>query len=157
MELEYVTDMSGYRPPQSLNEPKLQSATVLVVEDEADSREVFTHYLVWRGYRVFAVADSKDALDTLECEPSIGIVLLDLMMPGTGGLETMKAILERRPEVGVIMMSALYDNEVAALAVNRGAYDYLLKPFPLDLLDEVITACLTHNESRKRPWWRRIG
>jgi CheY-like chemotaxis protein len=111
-------------------------ATVLLVEDNDDVREMISVALQLAGYDVVAARNGRAALDLLRERPRPCVILLDLMMPVMNGWEFRDA-LSREPQlqdVPVVVMSAL-DREMTQRA---GAADYLEKPVDIDRLLEVV-------------------
>ncbi len=112
-------------------------AKVLVVDDELEMRKLVTEHLQGKGYEVLEAADGEEALARLpEYKPHM--VLLDLMMQGIGGMETLRRIKAMQPEVCVIMVTAIEEIESAQTALGLGASDYVTKPFSLQYLDSVL-------------------
>ena len=97
------------------------------------------------GYEARAVGDGEEALRELDAHP-YDLVLTDVRMPRMGGLELLREIQGRDPELTVIVMSAYGSHDAALAAVKAGAYDYLSKPFKPD--DVVLT--LRKAEERER-------
>lgn len=112
---------------------------VLVVDDEADVRALLEDFLAPKGYRTRSVADGTAALREVMHEAP-DLVLLDIDMPGLGGIEALRAIRGIAREVKVIMISGKASLDTAKLALAYGAFDYIAKPFDLDHLSEVIAA-----------------
>lgn len=112
--------------------------TVLVVDDEPIVREVVVGYLQREGYRTLEAADGDRARDVLEREaPSL--VVLDVMLPGIGGLELCRWI-RSRSEVPVILLTARGDETDRIVGLELGADDYVTKPFsPRELAARVRT------------------
>ena len=110
---------------------------ILVVDDEAETCSVLKDFLVLRGYEVHIALNGKDAIRMLK-EVRPHIVLLDIMMPGMGGIETLKEIKEIDPRVGVVMITSVIDEEIAKRTIELGAYDYITKPMDLDYLETVL-------------------
>ncbi|MDI3493069.1 MAG: hypothetical protein PWP17_952, partial [Desulfomicrobiaceae bacterium] len=107
---------------------------VLIVEDEAFSRAQLAHMVAGFGHQWVAVASGEEALDILD--RSFDVVLLDVLMPGLGGYETLKAIrnLPETRDIPVVMVSSLDDANSELRAVELGANDYVIKPIrPLEL------------------------
>jgi DNA-binding response OmpR family regulator len=100
------------------------SATILVVDEEALNRDMLSRRLKRHGYQVLEAVDGYAALGMLEIE-TVNVVLLDIMMPGISGLEVLRKIRETRTEsqLPVIMASALNDNETIVKSLNQGAND----------------------------------
>jgi DNA-binding response OmpR family regulator len=101
--------------------------TVLVVDDEPIVRDVVIRYLERDGYRTMAAATGDDARALLERE-SADLVVLDVMLPGTDGLELCRWI-RSRSAVPVIMLTARGDEADRIVGLELGADDYVTKPF----------------------------
>ena len=103
-------------------------ATILIVEDEAKIASLLRDYLEKTGgYRTHWVARGDEALEVFR-DVSPDLVLLDLMLPGLGGLEVCKAI-RLESQVPVIMVTALVEEIDRLLGLELGADDYICKPF----------------------------
>src|SRR3990172_9399099 len=100
---------------------------VLVVDDDAATRDGLVALLESWGYRASAAPDGKDALAECERDLPHGIVT-DLMMPGMSGLEFVEALRERVEQVAIIFLTGQATIETAVQAIKLGAYDYLAKP-----------------------------
>jgi DNA-binding response OmpR family regulator len=130
---------------------------ILIVDDTEDTRQMVGRFLSLRGYGTVLAASGKEALEVLERDPSIAVVLLDIIMPEVGGVEVLKEIMKRPHKPVVMMFSAVHDREIAHRSLQLGAFDYILKPVDLDTLEWIIVAGLTHAEYSRQPWWKRIG
>ena len=109
---------------------------ILVVDDDADIRDLLSAYLQKNGYRVTAVADGKGMREALESRRP-DIVVLDLMLPGEDGLALCRNI-RARSEIPVIMLTALGEETDRIVGLELGADDYLTKPFnPRELLARI--------------------
>jgi two-component system, NtrC family, nitrogen regulation response regulator GlnG len=106
-------------------------ARVLIADDEDGLRWVLEKGLRQAGYEVAAVKDGSSALRAFQDEP-FDLVFLDVRMPGTDGLTALGRLRELRPEAPVVVMTAHGTMDTAIQAMQRGAYDYLAKPFDLD-------------------------
>jgi len=104
------------------------SERVLVVDDEKDICRVLTKILELVGYEVESAATGEEAL-RLVPEFSPELVFLDYMMPDMTGLEVLREIKERAPDVYVVMVTGRGSEEVAASVMKAGASDYVIKPF----------------------------
>jgi len=110
--------------------------TVLVVEDESAIAEVAEMYLEQGGFRVRMAPTGADAIKQLD-DPSIDIVLLDLMLPDADGVELFREIRSRR-QLPVIMVTARDAEADRVLGLELGADDYVTKPFsPRELVARV--------------------
>lgn len=112
-------------------------ARVLVVDDELEMRRMLSEHLVDTGYEVVAVADGEEAM-VLTPEYRPNIVLLDLMMAGISGMETLRRLKAMAPRTCVIMVTAVEEIEAAQAALTHGASDYVTKPFSFQYLDSVL-------------------
>jgi DNA-binding response OmpR family regulator len=112
--------------------------TVLVVDDEPTIREVVVRYLEREGYRTLEAADGRAARELLESE-SPSLVVLDVMLPGTDGLELCRWI-RGRSELPIIMLTARGEEADRIVGLELGADDYVTKPFsPRELAARVRT------------------
>jgi len=126
---------------------------VLVVEDEESKRLTLLADLIKIGHTVKAVPNASQALDVLERE-GIDVVITDLKLPGTDGLELMRAIKEEiAPSTEVIIMTAFGTIPLAVEAIKNGALDFVTKPFDnyqlVPLLDRVEKKMARKDPSRE--------
>ena len=106
---------------------------ILLVDDEPGIRKVMGIALTDLGYQVITAPDGKAALQSFECRlPSI--VLLDVKMPGMGGIELLRAIKQSRPETEVIMVTGHGDMDLAIRSLKFEATDFITKPISDDAL-----------------------
>ncbi len=120
---------------------------VLVVDDEPLVREVVGRYLERDGYRVMVAADGDEALRLLgSATPEL--VVLDVMLPGVGGLDVL-ADLRRRGEVPVILLTARGEEADRVLGLELGADDYVVKPFSPRELTARVRSVLRRTSSRQ--------
>lgn len=109
---------------------------ILVVDDDPEIRHLLQAYLEQNGYRVDAVGDGK-AMNRLLSEQHFDLVVLDLMLPGTDGLELCRN-LRVKSKIPIIMLTARGDEMDRILGLEMGADDYLPKPFnPRELLARI--------------------
>jgi DNA-binding NtrC family response regulator len=101
---------------------------VLVIDDEEIMRDVMTQLLVSEGYQVISAERGEEGLEKLQ-EEVVDLVLLDLMLPGIGGLKTLEEILQLEPDSVVVMITAYASIESAVKATKLGAFDFITKPF----------------------------
>jgi PAS domain S-box-containing protein len=113
---------------------------ILIVDDEAAIRKVISQKLERDGYECVLAADGEEALEKV-CSHDFDLVLLDIRMPGLSGIEVLPQMTFERPDICVVMSTAVDDTQTTAQAMNLGAYDYVLKPFDLeDLATRIETA-----------------
>ena len=103
-------------------------ANVLIVDDDPSIRQTTEAIVKSAGMRPTAVASGEEALRVLKDQP-IDILLLDVQMPGMSGMQVLKELRERHPDVGVIMLSVLKDLAVVVESMKLGALDYITKDF----------------------------
>jgi two-component system, NtrC family, nitrogen regulation response regulator GlnG len=118
------------------------SARVLVADDEDSVRWVLEKALRKANYTVTSVPDGEEALRAFEAEP-YDLVLLDVRMPGVDGLTALARLKGRWPDAQVVVMTAHGTMDTAIQAMQRGAYDYLAKPFDLDEVMLLVERALT--------------
>jgi DNA-binding response OmpR family regulator len=112
--------------------------TVLVVDDEPIVRDVIVRYLRREGYRTLEAGDGRRAQELLESDQA-NLVVLDLMLPGTDGLQLCRWIRERS-DLPVIMVTARGEEADRIVGLELGADDYVTKPFsPRELAARVRT------------------
>jgi DNA-binding NtrC family response regulator len=110
-----------------------EKTRILVVDDEEIVRESLAGWLRKDGYTVASAVDGSHALERLRAEPW-SILLVDLKMPGMGGIEVLTEAKKLCPDATVVIMTAYATVETAVGAMKMGAYDYLVKPFdPVEL------------------------
>lgn len=110
---------------------------ILVADDEESMRWVLSKALRKKGYSVDLAADGGQALRQVR-EQSYDLVIVDIKMPGMSGLEFLDKARELRPDLLVVVMTAEASMKNAVEAMKRGAYDYITKPFDLEVIDAII-------------------
>jgi DNA-binding NtrC family response regulator len=126
--------------------PEMGAVHVLVVDDEAALRRSLTRVLETRGMKVGAAEDGGQALEYIARTPP-DVALVDVMMPGIGGLELLSRVKAIAAPLEVILMTAFADVESAVMAMKAGAYHFLTKPFHSN--DAVVHAVLKAAEHRR--------
>ncbi len=116
---------------------------ILVVDDEPGMRRYLQTVLELDAYKVSTASNSEEAIEKVQRDQP-DVVLLDVVMPGADGLETLKRIREARPTTKVVMLSCVRDTRKVALAMRLGAHDYLSKPVQKEEMDDVLRFCLEH-------------
>jgi two-component system response regulator MprA len=126
---------------------------VLVVDDDPDVRESLRHSLEFEGYTVEVAGDGEQALHVLRAEagtrPDLAIV--DVMMPGTDGLEVCRRLRADGERMPVLMLTARDGLGDRVTGLDAGADDYLVKPFALAELLARLRALLRQNRGSARP------
>ena len=127
----------------------MRPSSVLLVDDDAAFRRVMAGELERLGYEVAAVGSGEEAVRRVEAEEP-EVVLLDLRLPGMGGLEALAAIHAQAPATEVIMLTGHGSIDTAIESIRIGAFDYVVKPCPLDELDVRIQRALERRALRQR-------
>jgi len=125
------------------------SARILVVDDEKLIRWSVSERLQRDGYEVLSAESGEKALELVSASPP-DVMLLDVRLPGIGGVETLQRALGLHPELAVLMMSAHSTVDVAVEAMKHGALDFLVKPFPLQTLDAAVERALGTTRTRRQ-------
>ncbi len=120
---------------------------ILVVDDDLATLELMGYCLPSRQYEVIPVTNAQQALTCLENE-SFEAVVLDLMLPDMNGIEVLKRIHQRWPEVEVIILTAYASLETALEAVRLGAYDYVSKPCDISTVRKLVGQAVEHHRLR---------
>lgn len=110
---------------------------LLVVEDDPSLREAIVDTLMLKGIDVVEAANGRDGLAIIR-QQMFDLVLSDINMPGMDGLEMLQTVRQEFPWLPVILMTAYGDVTQAVKAMQRGATDYLMKPFELHELDNLL-------------------
>ena len=114
---------------------------ILIVDDERSLRDVLGIMLKRAGYDVSVASDGDEAIARIEKE-LFDLVITDLKMPKTGGLDVLKAVKDASPDSVVLIITAFASAESAVEAMKLGAYDYLTKPFQVDEVQLIIRNAL---------------
>ncbi len=117
--------------------------SILIIDDEEIMGEVLTQLLETEGYRVITVSNGEEGLERLK-EEVVDLILLDLMLPGMGGLATLGEIFRFDPDAVVVVITAYGSIETAVSTTKKGAFDFVTKPFKNDELLLVV-----HNGLKK--------
>lgn len=118
---------------------------ILIVDDEKNIRLTMAQALQPLGYEVKTAVNGEDALNQLETD-DVGLILLDLKMPGLDGLEVLRRVVTLRPDIRIILISAHGTVEHAVEAMRLGAVDFIQKPFVPKELRELVTRVLDRHK-----------
>ena len=110
---------------------------ILVADDEESMRWVLSKALRKKGFTVDLARDGDEALRLIRSE-SYDLAILDIKMPGINGLDLLDKVREFKSDLLVVIMTAEAGMKNAVEAMKRGAYDYLTKPFDLDVMDAIV-------------------
>ncbi|MBI1388252.1 MAG: response regulator [bacterium] len=129
--------------------------TILIIDDDNESREVVREALDGRGFQ-FLEAENGDAAIELISTHDIDVATVDVMLPGTDGIEVLRRMKELKPDTQVVMLTGLNAVDTAVEAMRLGALDYLTKPIRLKELRVVIDRAIEQKKlSEERDEWRR--
>jgi len=112
---------------------------ILVVDDDVMVRNFLERFLSKKSYQVDTAENGNQAIEIIKKERP-HLVLLDIKMPAMNGIDVLKEIKKIDPSVGVIMITALQEEEIAQEAMKLGADDYICKPFDIDYLENSVLA-----------------
>src|SRR5215813_1662753 len=123
-----------------------KTANILLVDDEPGMQRYIKTLLEVDDYKVETASTGEEALERVQKGLQPDLVLLDVLMPGIDGLQTLEQLREMRPGMKVVMLSCVSDTRKVVQAIRLGAHDYLTKPFQKAELDTVIDQCLGVNK-----------
>jgi DNA-binding NtrC family response regulator len=130
----------------------MKKVDVLLVDDETAFVETLSKRLQKRHLEIVPAYDGASALESLQADPKLEVVILDVKMPGMDGIETLREIKTRHPLVEVIMLTGHATVETAIEGMKLGAFDYLMKPCDVD----VLVAKVEEAAARKRDHEEKI-
>ena len=122
---------------------------VLVVDDEKLIRWSVAERLQRDGYEVLSAESGEQALEMVSASPP-DLMLLDVRLPGIDGVQTLQRALALQPDLAVLMMSAHSTVDVAVDAMKHGAVDFLVKPFPFQVLDAAVERAIETARTRRQ-------
>lgn len=125
-------------------------AAILIVDDDDSVRDVL-YDLFSEEHMCHAAATAEQALAFLR-EQTYDVVMTDISMPGLSGVELLGILLREQPETPVIIVSGIGDRTHAEGLMRLGAFDYILKPFRLEAVEQSVARALEHSLGlRQRP------
>src|ERR1700755_3287988 len=124
-----------------------QKAKILLVDDEPGMLRYIRTLLEVDDYKVETASTGEEALERVQKGLQPDLVLLDVLMPGIDGLETLEQLRQMKPGVKVVMLSCVNDTRKVVQAMRLGAQDYLTKPFQKAELDAVVDQCMGKNQT----------
>src|SRR3989337_728599 len=134
------------------------ASDILIVDDEADIRELISGILEDEGHGTRLAKDSDETLAAVE-ERRPSLVILDIWLEGSklDGLELLDRIKRAHPDLAVVIISGHGNIETAVAAIKRGAYDYIEKPFKADRLVLIVARGHGTRSRGARIVWHRGG
>src|SRR5579872_3367512 len=124
-----------------------EKSRILLVDDEPAMLRYIRTLLEVDDYKVETASTGEEALLRIDGGLEPDLVLLDVLMPGIDGLETLEQLRQKRPSAKVVMLSCVNDTRKVVQAMRLGAHDYITKPFQKAELDAVIDQCLGQGKS----------
>lgn len=125
---------------------------ILISSDDDIMRDVIKSFLSKEGYSVLSAKNGIDAIRILRVE-DVNLVMTDLKIRGTDGIEIMRQAVKINPNVSVVLLTTFSDLDVTLKAVKEGAFDYLTKPFKIEevsfLVDKAYRRSVLINENRE--------
>jgi DNA-binding response OmpR family regulator len=137
LDLDVLGTMIGTVTPVPVD----SGGRILVADDEPDMRTVLQDFLEEHSYETLLAADGLTALRRVIDERP-DVVLLDIEMPGLGGIEALTAIRAIAPNTAVIMISGIDEVDVARRSLALGAFDYVTKPIDFGYLEQSVETAL---------------
>lgn len=122
---------------------------ILVVDDDQALCELLEEDLARRGHQVWSARGVNPARELLH-QQEVDLVLTDLNMPGSSGIEFCAELHGNRPDLPVVIMTAFGSLETAIAALRAGAYDFVVKPVDLDLLNITLNRALHHRHLQEK-------
>ena len=125
----------------------MHSNQILVADDEPSMRLNIIDLLEDEGYSILQASNGSEAIQlALEHQPLV--VLMDIKMPGLSGLQALKTIKNKVPEIPTIIFTAFGSNEKPIEAMKAGAFDYLEKPFDIDEFLSIVKSAVSQRKKR---------
>jgi acetyl-CoA synthetase len=125
-----------------------ETKKILIADDESIVRESLTDWLTDRGYRVVTAANGEETLRMLNKGDGLGVVVLDVRMPGKDGITILEEARKRHPDLKYIIISGYPSVDVMTKGIRLGAIGFLVKPFDPEELEKLIHHAL-HGEEKK--------
>jgi DNA-binding response OmpR family regulator len=123
----------------------METKSILIVDDEKNICLTLSQALETLGVETDTALNGEEALVKLE-KKKFGIILLDLRMPGMGGMEVLRRVREIRPDIRVIILTAYGTIESAVEAMKLGAVDFIQKPFSPDEIRELVSRVMNREK-----------
>lgn len=115
----------------------LLATKVMLVDDEEEFIELMSQRLETRGLKIITVTSGEEAIEMAD-DQNLDVAVVDFAMPGIDGIETLRQIKEKRPDIEIIMLTGQGTIQSGIEAMKHGAIDYLEKPVDLNVLMEKI-------------------
>lgn len=125
--------------------------SVLVVDDEENSRDGIARFLRKSNFDVFTAGNGKEALEVFK-KKHCDLILADMRMPGMSGIDLLKRVKSIAPQTEVIIITAYGEVESYLEAMNHGAFEYLNKPFKIKELMKSVNKVVSQYRDKSSEW-----
>ena len=126
----------------------MEGLKILIVDDEEDFVSTLAERLVLRGFQVEVAMRGMDALRYVR-EDDFNVLILDVKMPGIGGLDLMAQIKQKHPDLPIVLLTGYGSEAEAQRGMAEGALEYLMKPIDVDELTEKIRDAAGRNRGEQ--------
>jgi len=126
--------------------PDAAHAQCLVVDDDQQVRETLVRVIRSQGLECVAFPSADEAIAVLDADPEVAVLISDIRMPGTDGVELLRRVRRQHPDVAVIMLSAVADVQLAVECLKLGALDYIAKPMVIGEVQARVARALEKRE-----------
>lgn len=123
-------------------------SSILIVDDDQNIRKVLKDLLEKEGFHTLTAHDVDTAIPIIE-KQDLDLIITDLKMPGKSGMDLITFCQEGKPAIPIIMITAFGNIEAAVIAIKKGAYDFITKPFDENELLNVIEKAISESEMNK--------
>jgi len=127
----------------------MNKTPILIVDDEPIVRESIRDWLIDAGYEVQTAKTGEEGLKILE-KQEIGLVILDVRLPGKTGIRVLEEMKGMKPDVKAIVITAYASPQMRDEAMNLGALQYMTKPIAPDKLEKLVKKALSETRSREK-------
>jgi DNA-binding NtrC family response regulator len=129
----------------------MNKAKILLVDDEKEFAETLAERLRLRDFDVTVASRADEAFSVLDAGMDPDVVLLDVKMPGIDGMDALREIKSREPEIETILLTGHGAMDTSIEGMKRGAFDYLMKPVDIgELISKIEQAVEKRNRHRER-------
>jgi DNA-binding response OmpR family regulator len=126
-------------------------AKILIVDDEDIARLTLAEILRLEGYEIMSVSNGEAAVEALRCEP-FDVMVLDLKMAGMSGMDVLRVVVDKMPDLSIIVLTAYGTIDTAIQAIRYRVHDYLLKPVsPEEVLESIEEALAKKHPQKEKP------
>ncbi len=122
---------------------------VILVDDEVDFIDTMSKRLQKRDYKVLTATDGQQALEMVDSNRNLEVMILDVKMPGMDGIEVLEEMKKRYPLIEVIMLTGHATIESAIDGMKIGAFDYLMKPCDIEQLSQKIQEAVAKRQAQE--------